>query len=92
MFCNVAGSRRPSISSIQSNASSHLSYSQRRYEQENQQREMRSALKAAREEAARAAPPTPSPMSTDHLLPSCEELNEVGPLFCKNSESYITAK
>lgn len=72
-----AGSRRPSISSVHSNASSHLSYSQRRFELENRQREQRATMKAAREEAAKSAiSPAPSPMSTDHLLQSCEELNE----------------
>lgn len=56
-----------------------MSYSARRFEQENQQREQRAAMRAAREDAARmAAPPTPSPMSTDELLPSCSkiEVNE----------------
>lgn len=35
-------------------------------------------MRAAREEAARmAAPPTPSPMSTDELLPSCSKLEVI---------------
>lgn len=84
LFCTVGdcciGSRRPSISSIHSTASSQksLTYSARRFEQENTQREHRAAMRAARDEASRtAAPPTPSPMSTDELLPSCSKL-EVG--------------
>ncbi|KAL0270861.1 UNVERIFIED_CONTAM: hypothetical protein PYX00_008132 [Menopon gallinae] len=79
-----AGSRRPSISSIKSTTSSQksMSYSARRFEQENQQKEQRAAMRAAREEAARlAAPPTPSPLSTDELLPACSKIEVLVPVW-----------
>ncbi|XP_063216649.1 uncharacterized protein LOC134527680 [Bacillus rossius redtenbacheri] len=85
-----AGSRRPSLSSIHSSASSSSrGYSARRFEQENLQRELRHQQQRLEGMAAALQPaggggdvppaPTPSPrtpMSTDELLPSVCELKE----------------
>lgn len=75
---NMSGSRRPSIASVHS-ASSIRSYSARRYEKERQQkeeREMRLA-KVSRGNSSNRVAPTPSPHSTDDLLPTLEEDKQV---------------
>ncbi|XP_069675049.1 uncharacterized protein [Periplaneta americana] len=80
-----AGSRRPSIASIHSSASSSRSYSARRFERENMQREQRQLqlqmqqLQMQQDNLKPGAAPTPSPktpMSTDELLPSVSEVRE----------------
>lgn len=83
--CSPSGSRRPSITSIHSNASSSRSYSTRRFERENMQREQRQLqlqmqMQIQQESLKAGAAPTPSPktpMSTDELLPSVSEVREV---------------
>jgi len=83
--CSPSGSRRPSITSIHSNASSSRSYSARRFERENMQREQRQLqlqmqMQIQQESLKAGAAPTPSPktpMSTDELLPSVSEVREV---------------
>ncbi|XP_063360230.1 uncharacterized protein LOC134649411 [Cydia amplana] len=84
-----AGSRRPSISSVQSSSSSIRSYSARRWEKEREQKErrqmsMRLAQLHDKMNAGREIPkhaPTPSPRSpnnsTDGLLPSVCEIREL---------------
>ncbi|EEB18597.1 conserved hypothetical protein [Pediculus humanus corporis] len=70
-FLGFSGSRKQSLTSVHSTTSSQrsYSYSARRFEQENQQKEQRAAMRAAREEAAKmAALPTPSSLSTEDLL------------------------
>lgn len=82
--CSPPGSRRPSITSIHSNASSSRSYSTRRFERENMQREQRQLqlqmqTQIQQESLKAGAAPTPSPktpMSTDELLPSVSEVRE----------------
>ncbi|XP_048516426.1 uncharacterized protein LOC109533742 isoform X2 [Dendroctonus ponderosae] len=69
------GSRRPSIASIHS-TSSMRSYSARRYEREREQkeeREMQRRLSKMNSMSIGRMPPTPSPHSTDDLLPTLEE-------------------
>ncbi|CAH1131602.1 unnamed protein product [Ceutorhynchus assimilis] len=69
------GSRRPSIASIHS-ASSLRSYSARRYEREREQkeeREMQRRISKINSASVGRLPPTPSPHSTDDLLPTLEE-------------------
>ncbi|XP_073942601.1 uncharacterized protein isoform X3 [Choristoneura fumiferana] len=84
-----AGSRRPSISSVQSSSSSIRSYSAKRWEREREQKErrqmsMRLAQLHDKMAAGREMPkhaPTPSPRSpnnsTDGLLPSVCEIREL---------------
>ncbi|KAG6454475.1 hypothetical protein O3G_MSEX008720 [Manduca sexta] len=84
-----AGSRRPSLSSVQSSSSSIRSYSAKRWEREREQKErrqmsMRLAQLHDKMSAGRDMPkhaPTPSPRSpnnsTDGLLPSVCEIREV---------------
>ncbi|XP_026322461.1 uncharacterized protein LOC113232052 [Hyposmocoma kahamanoa] len=84
-----AGSRRPSISSVQSSSSSIRSYSARRWERdrelkEKRQMSMRLAQLHDKMQAGRDIPkhaPTPSPRSpnnsTDGLLPSVCEIREL---------------
>lgn len=91
----VAGSRRPSLSSVQSSTSSIRSYSAKRWEREREQKErrqmsMRLAQLHDKMSAGREVPkhaPTPSPRSpnnsTDGLLPSVCEIREV-----RSSTSY----
>lgn len=85
----IAGSRRPSLSSVQSSSSSIRSYSSKRWEREREQKErrqmsMRLAQLHDKMAAGREVPkhaPTPSPRSpnnsTDGLLPSVCEIREV---------------
>ncbi|XP_048006669.1 uncharacterized protein LOC125242012 [Leguminivora glycinivorella] len=87
--CAAKGSRRPSISSVQSSSSSIRSYSARRWEKEREQKErrqmsMRLAQLHDKMNAGREIPkhaPTPSPRSpnnsTDGLLPSVCEIREL---------------
>ncbi|KAL1491735.1 hypothetical protein ABEB36_012288 [Hypothenemus hampei] len=73
------GSRRPSIASIHS-ASSMRSYSARRYDREREQKEERETqrrLTKMNSISNNRLPPTPSPHSTDDLLPTLEEDNQV---------------
>ncbi|KAJ8978213.1 hypothetical protein NQ317_002033 [Molorchus minor] len=75
-----SGSRRPSIASVHS-LSSIRSYSTRRYERERQQKEEREMERrysrmTAANSTTRVAP-TPSPHSTDDLLPTLEEDKQV---------------
>lgn len=74
----VSGSRRPSIASVHS-ASSIRSYSTRRYEKERQQKEEREMTlgKLSRANSTNRVAPTPSPRSTDDLLPTLEEDKQV---------------
>ncbi|XP_018329189.1 uncharacterized protein LOC108739678 isoform X2 [Agrilus planipennis] len=88
-FSNDAGSRRPSISSIHS-GSSIRSYSAKRFERDREMKEEREMQKrlakmtAAMQANGRINQPTPSPRSTDELLPT---LTEDKPVF---SYSTIT--
>ncbi|XP_018573884.1 uncharacterized protein LOC108912936 isoform X2 [Anoplophora glabripennis] len=70
------GSRRPSIASVHS-SSSIRSYSARRYERERMQKEEREMerrySKMTRSSSTTRIAPTPSPHSTDDLLPTLEE-------------------
>ncbi|CAG9795371.1 unnamed protein product [Diatraea saccharalis] len=87
--CAAKGSRRPSLSSVQSSSSSIRSYSAKRWEREREQKErrqmsMRLAQLHDKMAAGREIPkhaPTPSPRSpnnsTDGLLPSVCEIREV---------------
>ncbi|CAG9769659.1 unnamed protein product [Ceutorhynchus assimilis] len=75
LFSSDPGSRRPSIASIHS-ASSLRSYSARRYEREREQkeeREMQRRISKINSASVGRLPPTPSPHSTDDLLPTLEE-------------------
>ncbi|KAJ8727321.1 hypothetical protein PYW07_001440 [Mythimna separata] len=85
----IGGSRRPSLTSVQSSSSSIRSYSARRWEREREQKErrqmsMRLAQLHDKMAAGREVPkhaPTPSPRSpnnsTDGLLPSVCEIREL---------------
>ncbi|XP_059052925.1 uncharacterized protein LOC131847377 [Achroia grisella] len=87
--CAAKGSRRPSISSMQSSSSSIRSYSAKKWEREREQKErrqmsMRLAQLHDKMAAGREIPkhaPTPSPRSpnnsTDGLLPSVCEIREL---------------
>ncbi|XP_035439130.2 uncharacterized protein LOC118268665 isoform X1 [Spodoptera frugiperda] len=87
--CAAKGSRRPSLTSVQSSSSSIRSYSARRWEREREQKErrqmsMRLAQLHDKMAAGREMPkhaPTPSPRSpnnsTDGLLPSVCEIREL---------------
>ncbi|XP_022919806.1 uncharacterized protein [Onthophagus taurus] len=81
LFSSEAGSRRPSIASVHS-TNSIRSYSMRRYEKEREQKEEREMQKRlARMQSLTNStsriPPTPSPHSTDDLLPTLEEDKQV---------------
>ncbi|KAF5275944.1 hypothetical protein FQA39_LY00740 [Lamprigera yunnana] len=68
-----AGSRRPSLTSIHS-ASSVRSFSARKFEREKEQKEEREMQRRfARITSNGKTPPTPSPRSTDELLPTLTE-------------------
>lgn len=75
------GSRRPSITSVHS-TSSVRSYSARRYEREREQKEERemqrrlAGMTSSTNSSGRIAP-TPSPHSTDDLLPTLKEDKQV---------------
>ncbi|KAJ9595537.1 hypothetical protein L9F63_013302, partial [Diploptera punctata] len=79
------GSRRPSIASIHSSASSSRSYSAKRFERELMQKEQRKLqlemqMQIQQDNLKPGMAPTPSPktpMSTDELLPSVSEVREV---------------
>ncbi|XP_030752119.1 uncharacterized protein LOC115879428 isoform X2 [Sitophilus oryzae] len=69
------GSRRPSLASVHS-SNSVRSYSARRYEREREQkeeREMQRRLSKMTSASTSRIAPTPSPHSTDDLLPTLEE-------------------
>lgn len=75
----MLGSRRPSIASVHS-SSSIRSYGGRRYEREREQkeeREMQRRLGKMNSNSTTRIPPTPSPHSTDDLLPTLEEDKQV---------------
>ncbi|XP_045469413.1 uncharacterized protein LOC123677041 isoform X4 [Harmonia axyridis] len=84
------GSRRPSITSIHS-GSSIRSYSARRYEKERLEKEERErerrlgrfSASSSRDKVA----PSPSPHSTDDLLPTLEEDKQVPPLAIREESS-----
>ncbi|XP_031334659.1 uncharacterized protein LOC116164603 isoform X5 [Photinus pyralis] len=72
VFC-AEGSRRPSLTSIHS-TSSVRSFSARRFEREKEQKEEREMQRRfARIASNGRVPPTPSPRSTDELLPTLTE-------------------
>ncbi|KAK6617506.1 hypothetical protein RUM44_005094 [Polyplax serrata] len=83
-----SGSRRPSLTSVHSTTSSQksISYSARRFEQENQQREQRAAMRAAKEEAARLASlPSPSASSTENVLLLQTSTNNEEDFLCSST-------
>ncbi|XP_044262574.1 uncharacterized protein LOC123010022 isoform X6 [Tribolium madens] len=77
LYSSDPGSRRPSLTSIHS-GNSIKSYSQRRYERERELKEERemqrrlARMSSSANSSGRIAP-TPSPHSTDDLLPTLEE-------------------
>ncbi|CAH1155105.1 unnamed protein product [Phaedon cochleariae] len=85
-----AGSRRPSIASVHS-MTSIKSYSARRYERERQQKEEREMdrrfSKLSRNNSTSRIVPTPSPHSTDDLLPTLEEDKQIPPLATKEEST-----
>ncbi|XP_066139123.1 uncharacterized protein [Euwallacea fornicatus] len=88
---STLGSRRPSIASIHS-AGSMRSYSARRYEQEREQKEEREMQRRLSKMnslsmSANRLPPTPSPHSTDDLLPTLEEDKQAPPLALKEDST-----
>lgn len=81
----LLGSRRPSLASVHSSASSAKSFSAKRLERERNEKEQRQALQELKlsrqreKESQEQVAPTPSPRtphSTDELLPSVEEGKE----------------
>ncbi|XP_017779123.1 PREDICTED: uncharacterized protein LOC108564558 isoform X2 [Nicrophorus vespilloides] len=86
-----SGSRRPSIASVHS-GNSIRSYSMRRYEKEREQKEERemqrrlARLQSSMNSSGRVAP-TPSPHSTDDLLPTLEEDKSVPLAISEESAS-----
>ncbi|XP_072395203.1 uncharacterized protein [Diabrotica undecimpunctata] len=76
LFSSDPGSRRPSIASVHS-ATSIRSYSTRRYERERKEKEERELerrfSKLSSTNSTIRIAPTPSPHSTDDLLPTLEE-------------------
>lgn len=78
----MPGSRRPSIASVHS-VSSVRSYSTRKFEKERQQKEEREIRlgKLSRANSTNRVAPTPSPHSTDDLLPTLEEDKQVCNIF-----------
>lgn len=71
----MSGSRRASLASVHSSGSSVRSYSARRFEEERKDKEERQMqLRLSRMQSISGnlsnKPPTPSPQSTDELLPS----------------------
>ncbi|XP_066139126.1 uncharacterized protein [Euwallacea fornicatus] len=91
LFSSDPGSRRPSIASIHS-AGSMRSYSARRYEQEREQKEEREMQRRLSKMnslsmSANRLPPTPSPHSTDDLLPTLEEDKQAPPLALKEDST-----
>ncbi|XP_060524920.1 uncharacterized protein LOC132701194 isoform X6 [Cylas formicarius] len=84
-----AGSRRPSIASVHS-SNSIRSYSARRYEREREQkeeREMQRRLSKMATGSMSIGPPTPSPHSTDDLLPTLKEDVQAPPLATKEDST-----
>ncbi|XP_060524916.1 uncharacterized protein LOC132701194 isoform X2 [Cylas formicarius] len=83
------GSRRPSIASVHS-SNSIRSYSARRYEREREQkeeREMQRRLSKMATGSMSIGPPTPSPHSTDDLLPTLKEDVQAPPLATKEDST-----
>ncbi|XP_065157457.1 uncharacterized protein [Atheta coriaria] len=79
LFNSDGGSRRPSIASVHS-SNSIRSYSMRRYEKEREQKEEREMQRrlakltaGTNNNGGTRVPPTPSPHSTDDLLPTLQE-------------------
>ncbi|XP_017779129.1 PREDICTED: uncharacterized protein LOC108564558 isoform X8 [Nicrophorus vespilloides] len=95
LFNSDAGSRRPSIASVHS-GNSIRSYSMRRYEKEREQKEERemqrrlARLQSSMNSSGRVAP-TPSPHSTDDLLPTLEEDKSVNVPLAISEESASTS-
>lgn len=87
------GSRRPSLTSIHSN-NSIRSYSARRYEKEREQKEEREMQRRLARMSSSVnslgKAPTPSPHSTDDLLPTLEEDKQVKPNTFKSQ--YLLKK
>ncbi|XP_060524919.1 uncharacterized protein LOC132701194 isoform X5 [Cylas formicarius] len=86
--CEI-GSRRPSIASVHS-SNSIRSYSARRYEREREQkeeREMQRRLSKMATGSMSIGPPTPSPHSTDDLLPTLKEDVQAPPLATKEDST-----
>ncbi|XP_050507119.1 uncharacterized protein LOC126884845 isoform X6 [Diabrotica virgifera virgifera] len=85
-----AGSRRPSIASVHS-ATSIRSYSTRRYERERKEKEERELerrfSKLSSTNSTIRIAPTPSPHSTDDLLPTLEEDRPIPPLATKEDST-----
>ncbi|CAH1108023.1 unnamed protein product [Psylliodes chrysocephalus] len=85
-----AGSRRPSIASVHS-VSSIRSYSTRRYERERKEKEEREMerrfSKLSSTNSTIRVAPTPSPHSTDDLLPTLEEDRPIPPLATKEDST-----
>lgn len=90
IFWNVLkGSRRPSIASIHS-AGSMRSFSARRYEKEREQKEERESqrrLSKMNSMSVGRIAPTPSPHSTDDLLPTLEEDKQVNFIFFSKNDN-----
>ncbi|XP_076254195.1 uncharacterized protein LOC143192590 isoform X7 [Rhynchophorus ferrugineus] len=89
LFSSDPGSRRPSIASVHS-SNSVRSYSARRYEREREQkeeREMQRRLSKMTSQSASRIAPTPSPHSTDDLLPTLEEDKQIPPLATKEDST-----
>ncbi|KAG5890400.1 hypothetical protein JTB14_026282 [Gonioctena quinquepunctata] len=92
MFSSDPGSRRPSIASVHS-MNSIRSYSARRYDRERQQKEERemerrySKMSGTNTNSTMRIGPTPSPHSTDDLLPTLEEDKQIPPLAAKEDST-----
>lgn len=90
LFSSDPGSRRPSIASVHS-VSSIRSYSTRRYERERKEKEEREMerrfSKLSSTNSTIRVAPTPSPHSTDDLLPTLEEDRPIPPLATKEDST-----
>ncbi|XP_030752121.1 uncharacterized protein LOC115879428 isoform X3 [Sitophilus oryzae] len=89
LFSGDPSSRRPSLASVHS-SNSVRSYSARRYEREREQkeeREMQRRLSKMTSASTSRIAPTPSPHSTDDLLPTLEEDKQIPPLATKEDST-----
>ncbi|XP_074038925.1 uncharacterized protein isoform X4 [Leptinotarsa decemlineata] len=92
IYSSDPGSRRPSIASVHS-MNSIRSYSARRYERERQQKEDKelerrySKMSGTGTNSTMRIGPTPSPHSTDDLLPTLEEDKQIPPLAAKEDST-----
>lgn len=90
MFSSDPGSRRPSLASVHS-SNSIRSYSARRYERERKEKEDRELerrfSKLSGTNSTIRIGPTPSPHSTDDLLPTLEEDRPTPPLAMKEDST-----